>query len=207
MHLIDWSGPIFGPGSEWFWAFAQFIAVVVTLFGIYRQLRSQGATNAMQRIETVQGRWDSPRMAYARLEFALYMRYQDRAAVPFTTYMPILDFWMDLALLVDEGYISIREVAGNYGLTMQIWSALAAPAVEALRTANHRPELYREVDDLVTRIRAEDRRSDSPPVNLVESTIRRSLDFAIAANTTRLRQETAWQSGDIPSAPTPEVAS
>ena len=45
--LINTNGlAIFGPGSEWFWSMAQFVVVVVTLVGIYRQLRAQGGERA-----------------------------------------------------------------------------------------------------------------------------------------------------------------
>jgi hypothetical protein len=27
MELVNWDGAIFGPGSEWFWAMAQFVVV------------------------------------------------------------------------------------------------------------------------------------------------------------------------------------
>lgn len=39
---IDTDGlAFFGPGSEWFWSMLQFLAVAITFFAIYRQLRAQ----------------------------------------------------------------------------------------------------------------------------------------------------------------------
>jgi hypothetical protein len=38
---------VIGPGSEWFWAMPQFVAVVVTLVAIYRQLKAQGSANTL----------------------------------------------------------------------------------------------------------------------------------------------------------------
>ena len=93
MQLVNWSGAIFGPGSEWFWTFAQFVLVVATLFGIYRQLRAQGATNAFQRIELLEGRWTSLQMTYAKLEFALAVKYQGAEPMSIRTYIPILEYF------------------------------------------------------------------------------------------------------------------
>ena len=50
MQLINWSGAIFGPGSEWLWSFAQFVVVAVTLVAIYRQLRLQAREGAIEQV-------------------------------------------------------------------------------------------------------------------------------------------------------------
>jgi hypothetical protein len=40
--LINTNGMAFlGPGSEWFWTALQFIALAITFYAIYRQLRGQ----------------------------------------------------------------------------------------------------------------------------------------------------------------------
>ena len=42
MTLINTNGMAFlGPGSEWFWTALQFIALAITFYAIYRQLRGQ----------------------------------------------------------------------------------------------------------------------------------------------------------------------
>jgi len=205
VQLVNWSGAIFGPGSEWLWSFAQFVVVVVTLLGIYRQLRAQGATNALQRIDTLQGRWQSPTMTYAKLEFALAMRDRGSKPVPFRTYVPIIEFFAELAALEQEGYASIDEVSGNSGLPLQIWTALGEPALEALRAENMRPELYSDVETLVERVREQFRRQGARPVTTDADTIRRSLDFVIETSTDELRREYAIRAGTLPPIPTAEV--
>ena len=42
MHLINTDGLAFiGPGSEWFWTALTFIALALTFYAVYRQLRTQ----------------------------------------------------------------------------------------------------------------------------------------------------------------------
>lgn len=50
MTLINWSGAIFGAGSEWFWSMLQFVVVAITLAGIYFQLRQHRAANAFAQV-------------------------------------------------------------------------------------------------------------------------------------------------------------
>lgn len=204
MQLLDRFGPIFGPGSEWFWSFAQVLIVVVSLFGIYRQLRSQAATNAVQRIEVLQGRWSSLQMTYAKLEFALAVKAAD-GPISFQAYLPILDYFAELAGLELEGYIGLDEIGGNFGLPLQIWTVIGGPALEALRAENDRPELYGEVDALVEKVRAWYRREGRRPVTVDADSIRRSLDFLIASNTALLEREYAIRQGVVPRPPTAEA--
>ena len=39
MQLVNWSGALIGPGSEWFWTMLQFVVVAGTLIAYTRQLR------------------------------------------------------------------------------------------------------------------------------------------------------------------------
>ena len=42
MTIINMDGlALIGPGSEWFWTMLQYIALTITFFAIYRQLRTQ----------------------------------------------------------------------------------------------------------------------------------------------------------------------
>lgn len=65
---------IFGPGSEWFWALAQFIVVVVTLLAVYRQLQAQAAANAVARTDSLLNQFESKEMVLAQLQVAIQLR-------------------------------------------------------------------------------------------------------------------------------------
>ena len=200
MQFINWSGAIFGPGSEWFWAFAQFIVVVGTLFGIYRQLRSAGAANAIQRIETLEGQWLAPRMVYQRLDLAVHLRTHPADQEGFFKAKPVLDFFTNLENLWISGYLSLTEINNNFGTNIEIWTALTAPVVALRREAESGPRLY-DFEPLLKELRIMDRKvGKSVPVVDEESTPD-LLDYAIAVNTAALKQDAAWRSGVLPAVP------
>ena len=87
---------LFGPGSEWFWSMAQFLLLAATLLGLYRQLRQQNAANALHRIETLQGEWDSPRLIYARLAVAIWRKHR-------TSPTPDVEATVQLCRLIRDG--------------------------------------------------------------------------------------------------------
>jgi hypothetical protein len=200
--LINTDGLVLvGPGSEWFWSAAQFVAVVVSLAAIYRQIRAQGAANFMQRIETLHALWASPRMTYSRLELALHLRYEKPDAACYVKAMPLLDFFADLYNMELNGYITVDEIAANWGRSIQEWAACTAPLVEARRRQTGNPVIY-DLDPLLAKVRIwERRRGAGPPPRLDSKAILALLDEAIDRGQARLRQEAAWQSGHIPERP------
>jgi hypothetical protein len=205
MQLVNWQGALIGPGSEWFWAAAQFVVVVVSLFGIYRQLRSQGAANAVQRIETLEGEWTSPKMTHARLVLALHLKYESQDLAGFFKARPILDFFVNLGNLHDWGFLSLDEIDSTWGQAIPVWTALIGSLVDVARANDGRANIY-DLDSLIARLRGLQRKKGMEPPPLDEATLARMLDWAIAANTASLEQEAAWQSGKIPAAPRMEQA-
>ena len=148
--LINTNGlAIFGPGSEWFWSMAQFVVVVVTLVGIYRQLRAQGAANALHRMEALQGLYQSDRMEYTKLALALDLKYEPISDHTFAMARALLNFFVDLDNLYDEGYITLKEIAEEWGRPLQVWSALLAPVVERQREIEGLPvyDMHELVDE------------------------------------------------------------
>lgn len=200
MQLVNWQGALIGPGSEWFWAMAQFAVVVVSLYGIYRQLRSQGAANAVQRIELLEGDYNSRRMTYSRLTLALHLKYERPDMNGFFKARPVLDFFVNLGNLNRAGYLSIAEIEATWGRAIQIWSALAAPLVDLARADSGQQDLY-DLAPMITKLRASERKRGITPLTLDEESLTGLLDYAIQANTARLEMEAAWQSGVIPAPP------
>lgn len=87
--IVQMQIPMWGAGSEWFWAFWQFIAVVLTLVLIWKQVKQQTeshksiekqvklqtkeveiqtASHVVQTVCTIQERWCSETMQRVRLE-------------------------------------------------------------------------------------------------------------------------------------------
>jgi hypothetical protein len=203
VQLINWSGAIIGPGSEWFWAFAQFIVVVVSLFGIYRQLRSQGAANAVQRIEALEGQWTSPRMTYQRLDLAVHLRTHPPDLEGYFKARPILDFITNLENLWKQGYLGLGEIHDNFGTNVQAWVAVTRHVVDLRRGTITGPAPY-DFEALVRELRAADRKVGSElPVGA--EALSGLLDYAISSSTADLRQEAARQSGLLPAVPGADV--
>lgn len=202
VNLVNWQGSaIFGPGSEWFWSMAQFVVVVITLGGIYRQLRTQGAANALQRIDFLQGQWSSERLTYSRLALCLHLRYEGIGSATFARAMPLADFVENLYDLHEQGYVSLKELAYSWGRSIQIYWAVLAPAIEHQRLEDGDPNLYLGFERLNTMLHQRDIKTGTEPMNLDPSTFPDVLDEVIRRNTEKLRQEQGWKSGVIPTAP------
>jgi hypothetical protein len=202
VNLVNWQGSaIFGTGSEWFWSMAQFVVVVVTLGGIYRQLRTQGAANALQRIDSLQGQWSSERLTYIRLALCLHLRYEGSGSTTYATALPLADFIENLYDLHEQGYISLREIAYSWGRSIQIYWAFLAPTIEQQRLEDGDPNIYLGFERLNTLLRQRDVKSGTRPLNLDPSTFPNVLDEVIRRNTEKLRLEQGWKSGVIPTAP------
>lgn len=206
MQIVNWEGSaLFGPGSEWFWSMASFVVVVVSLGGIYRQLRAQGAANAVQRIESLQGTYDSERMAYMRLVLALDLRYEPRSDRTYEKARPLLDFFANLDDLNEAGYLSVAEISNSWGRAIQIWSALLAPTVQRQRELEDAPNLY-DASRLLATLGAFQARRGIPPLNLDAVKLSAYLDYAIQSNAAMLRLEHEWKSGRIPTPPPADPA-
>jgi hypothetical protein len=201
VKFVNWEdSALFGPGSEWFWSMASFVVVVVSLGGIYRQLRAQGSANAVQRIESLQGKYDSERMAYARLALALDLKYEEGSGRTFEKGRPLLDFFANVDDLYGAGYLSVEEIASSWGRSIQIWTALLAPTVEHQRELEGVPDLY-DTSRLSSALVALEAKRGTPPLRLDDSRLSELLGYAIESNTALLRFEQTWKSGVIPTPP------
>ena len=179
---------------------ASFVVVVVSLGGIYSQLRAQGSANAVQRIESLQGKYGSERMAYARLALALDLKYEERSGHTFEKARPLLDFFANLDDLHEAGYLSVAEIWNSWGRAIQVWTALLASTVEHQRELENAPELY-DGSRLLSAVRAFGAKRGTPPVSLDAATLSEYLDYAIESNAAMLRFEQEWKSGEIPTPP------
>lgn len=198
MNLINLEGSaIFGPGSEWFWSMAQLVVVVVTLGGIYRQLRIQGATNAVQRIESLQGYFASERMDYLKLAVALDLKRGEATTATMAKARPILNFFANLEDLYSHGYVGIAEVADNWGRPLQVWSALLQPVIERQRRLEGIAEMY-DFTKLLGPIDEEFLKRGIASLELNAPEQAEWIDFIIDAHTANLRLHQEVRSGVIP---------
>jgi hypothetical protein len=149
MQLVNLNGAfLIGPGSEWFWAAAQLVIVVVSLLGIQRQLRAQGVSNALAQLEALVDRWDSKLMMTARLQTALHIREHGMPtripvrAEPFLSFFEILD---ELNL---RGYLSIEQIFNHCYGTLVVWGRLIGPAIQGTRDFEGSQEVWAGLERL-----------------------------------------------------------
>ena len=184
-----------GPGSEWFWAMAQFLVVIVTLLGIYRQLRAQGAANALQQMEALQGQWASDWLRYTRLSLAVALKDGELNDETMVKARPLLNFFANLDELREAGHIRAEDIA--WGQTIQMWVAALGPLIERERVVHNDPGLY-DTSKLVAAVRQVDAKRGAPPRSTDPAALQAWLDFVIESITEELRLEAAWKSGAIP---------
>ena len=188
---------IVGPGSEWFWAAAQFVVVVVSLVGIYSQLRAQASANAFHQRATLHERWYSGRLVRARLTIALDKRHpgpdsQVPKMLPF-----VADFFDDIASLEEEGHLKRSYVWHDWNRTAEFWWTLLYPAIQQRRVLY--PGDYEGFERLARLMRDLDRKAGR--VNSFdEQTVADILDDLIATLPAWLVMDRDLEAGVIPAA-------
>ena len=188
---------VIGPGSEWFWAAAQFVLVAVSLVGIYRQLKAQGSANAMQRLSTLHDRWNSERLVRARLNVAIMLRHGAGEGIA-----PLLgsvtDFFEDIALLEVGGHVSRREIWLDWNRTIEFWWTVLEPEIHRQRAVY--PGEFDRFEQLASRMVELDRQAGQ--TNTFDpDTVRRTLDDVMEALREQLRLELEARAGTLPSIP------
>lgn len=193
--LGTWLDAIVGPGSEWFWAAAQFVVVVVSLLGIYRQLRAQTSANAFHQLATLHDRWDSDRLTRVRLELALHFRHaRDDPGIPLMM-APLCDFFEDVAVLEEGGHLRRKDVWLDWNRTVEFWWSILGPAIQQRRQLY--PGDYEAFEGLNALMRTLDRSGGQ--VNTFDPiTTSRILDDLIASLTVALRLEHESRAGIVP---------
>ena len=134
MQLVNWSGAIFGPGSEWLWSFAQFVVVALTLVAIYRQLRLQARVGAIEQVTEFRREAYSEQMLQYGLDVMIALRdHKDPADIPEAAVLGLGDFWENFAVLARAGHRDRKLLWHSDSATVQIVWAWLAPYVRKAR--------------------------------------------------------------------------
>lgn len=154
MDLISPDGIVLiGPGSEWFWSMLQFVVVVVTLVGIYYQLRLAGSANAFAQLDTLMGEWQSERMARKRL--ALLTAVRDGVsldALPAHAAAAIGNYWEKVGGLVAAGHISEALITESFGAEVGFWHGLLTPWIARTKAIDPQDRVFAHFEALATRM-------------------------------------------------------
>ena len=166
MQLVNWSGAIFGPGSEWLWSFAQFVVVAVTLVAIYRQLRLQAHESAIEQIAELRREAYTEQMLRYGVDVMIALRdHEDPTDIPEAAVLGLGDFWGTFAVLARDGRRDVRLLWESDSATVQIVWAWVAPFVRK-RRANSRllTPSYEDLEWLAGEMARLDRKAGRDPI-------------------------------------------
>jgi hypothetical protein len=204
--IVNWQGSaIFGPGSEWFWSMAQFIVVVVTLFGIYRQLQAQGGANALARIEALHRRYFSREMLVAKVNVLIQLRFGPPMTEMNARMDLIANFFDTLHDLYEAGFMTIKEIDDRFGGGVQVWWRLLRPAIEGSRVVENEPGLLEGFQRLNLLCGERALKRGSPRTHFLEAPLPELLDEFIKRTTEGLQLQIDVESDSVPRPPVEPV--
>ncbi len=186
---------LFGPGSEWFWAMAQFLVLTVTGLAIYRQLRAQGSANALQAQAALIARWDSPEMVRVRL--AALLEFASGATGDSDALILVSNFFAEMAALRTHRHIRPSDNWEIWSLQTQLWWAIVLPLIPAIRAKNE--GIYGEFEELAGSMARLDLEKRVP--NFGRSDLESYVERQISRLMFRLRIESDARKGVIPTRP------
>jgi hypothetical protein len=180
---------------------AQFLIIAATLLGLYRQIRQQNAANALQRMESLQGEWDSPKMIYARLAVAIWRKHAKSPTPDIEAQVPLAwlcNFFENLSDLYLEGYLTWSEIENTWGSSLVLWWTALEDTIKGERSGSL--NAYTGFEFLAKRAEAvAAKRGDDWSV--APDGIPRLMDTQIGRNRTRLRLLREIDEGVMPEEP------
>jgi hypothetical protein len=198
MRIFNLEGmAIFGPGSEWLWTMAQFLALTITGLAIYRQLRAQGSANALNAQASLLTQWESPTMVRLRLA-SLMQIASGRPGQP-PGFRIVGNFFAGMASLVAHGHVRSTDSWEVWSGQLQFWWALAAPWLPAIRSPN--PGIWGEFEELAATMAALDRKNNVP--NFIPADLAARVEREGRMLIERLRLEQEARDGMTPTWPVP----
>lgn len=187
MQLINWSGPLVGPGSEWFWSMLQFVIVAGTLIGLYRQLRLQSSATSFAQLREIVQEWGSERLLRCRVELLRALRDgTDPAKLPKGVGVVLLDYWETVGLLVRNQHVSRRLVWDDFGNLCQVWWVTLRPYIKVVREEEGDAMIGEHFEWLAEQMADLDRKAAVSPV-YDEAYVVSTLDARLATATDTLR--------------------
>lgn len=195
MLLVNTEGlAIFGPGSEWLWTMGQFLALAVTGYAIFRQIRAQRSANRVTVMAALVDKWESERMVRHRLAAMMHVVEAQPGWPP--ALFDIGMFFERIALLVNHGDVSLRNAWEEWSYPVQAWWLGTAAQIDEERTKSG-PALWAGWEMLVQAMAELDRRDGRPPI-VLDATGLRAWSLSISDLIERLRLEQEARSGLVP---------
>jgi len=155
LNLINLNGlALIGPGSEWFWSMLQFVIVTLTLYAIYRQVRLQASTAAVEQASQLQDDWhSSERLIRSRLAVLEALRDGlDPSTAARAAASRVGNFWEQVGYLVKAGHVDERLVYEYLGNSVQLWWAWLGATVKRWRELEGEPKIDEHFEWLAHRV-------------------------------------------------------
>ena len=125
MKLINTDGmALLGPGSEWFWTMLQFIALAITFYAIYRQLRAQRSASVFEQMAAWHREWEDVRFTREKLVFLLEMEGREVADGLPRSGATVGNWCERLGYLVANGHLRSIDVWHDMRPSVGWWWAL-----------------------------------------------------------------------------------
>jgi hypothetical protein len=188
MPFINTEGlTIIGDGSQWFWAMAGFLAIPITGYLIFSQLRGQRSANRVNAMKALSDEWNSERMVRHRLAVMLHQA-EERSGMSPT--LAFVGNWFErMGYLAKRGDVHVEDIWESWGQSIQIWWLGSAASIAEERSISG-SLTWRNWEKLVHTMADLDRREGNRQVDLdlVRGT-ERSLIIRDLIERLRLEQE------------------
>ena len=197
MTFINTDGMSFiGPGSEWFWTALTGLVLALTSLVIYRQLRLQGRTGAIEQLDVFRREAYSESMLRYGLDVMIALRdHDDPADVPEAAVLGLGDFWGNFATLARAGHRDAALLWQSDSASPQIiWWWIAPFVVKARAESRFGVPAYVDFEWLVGVLAEMDRTGGRPAIN--PAVVIGNLDHLIALQKDLLRYEQALRSSE-----------
>ena len=197
MTFINTDGMSFiGPGSEWFWTALTGLVLALTSLVIYRQLRLQGRTGAIEQLDVFRREAYSESMLRYGLDVMIALRdHDDPADVPEAAVLGLGDFWANFATLARAGHRDAALLWQSDSASPQIiWWWIAPFVVKARAESRFGVPAYVDFEWLVGVLAEMDRTGGRPAIN--PAVVIGNLDHLIALQKDLLRYGQALRSSE-----------
>lgn len=142
---------IWEQGSEWFWAFLQFVVVALTLWYVTRQVRLQAMSHVVESICTLQDHWNSETMQHRRNEVCT--QWKSKHAKEFDGACEhIADFFEELGTFVKIKALPLQVVWDVHSWNIEHYWLMFKPGIVKERK-DCKENIYCEFESLFKAMR------------------------------------------------------
>ena len=145
--------PLVGPKSAWLWSAISGIALVLTLLAIYRQVRMQQSTDAVQLVTNLRVEYNSELWVKERIECINLLLSDEPVTEYSTSVWSIVEYFDNIGALARKRHLNRRLLYSSLGGNALHWWTILTPTFEALQIENSLPGYIDNFSWLVADIR------------------------------------------------------